>query len=225
MTRSNKTGRFWRTEPGSIKICGLTSVEDTQVVVDAGADAVGLNFYPQSKRFVTTDEASVVAQPARGRSAVVGIFVNADPQRVVEVSEALTLDAVQLHGDESPEITNWIRERVSGLIIKAFVAGSKDLAHAGDWGCDPILVDAETGGSGKTYDWDLLAGLPPTPRVFMAGGLRPSNVGGAIAAAQPWGVDVASGVESVPGRKDPDLVRDFVETARRAFGRPIATAD
>jgi phosphoribosylanthranilate isomerase len=125
------------------------------------------------------------------------------------------LRAVQLHGRETPADSHWIRQRVR-LVIKAFAAGDPELDAADDYGADAILIDSATPGSGDVFDWSLAEGAPSNRRVILAGGLTPANVADAVRAARPWGVDVASGVESAPGRKDASKIRAFVAAAKAA---------
>jgi phosphoribosylanthranilate isomerase len=213
-----------------VKICGVTTLDDARHCVRAGADAIGLNFYPPSPRYVDPAVASQIATSLSGSVARVGVFVNASLADVVAVCDRVGLDFVQLHGDESPEI---VRDLAPRAVVKAFRCRQHDdrpvidfLGRCDALGTRPaaILVDAcvpgSYGGTGLVADWDLVFRLQqqaaPVP-VILAGGLRPDNVAEAIRAARPFAVDTASGVESAPGRKDPRLVASFVANARRAL--------
>ena len=184
-----------------IKICGITNEEDARVAVDAGANALGFNFYTQSPRYVTPERASEIAKNVQGTFLKVGVFVNS----VGKLADEIALDVLQLHGN----CPNYPHRRV----WRAIRAGERP----DDPEVEAYLMDtpAESfGGSGKTFDWKL-AGDSPF-RVIVAGGLDATNVAEAIRTAQPWGVDACSRLESSPGRKDPQRVRDFVAAALSA---------
>ena len=199
-----------------VKICGITSEEDGLLAVAMGADAVGFLFAPSPRR-VSPSTAGEIARRLPPEILTVGVFRNEDPRNVVQIANQARLRAVQLHGHESPEETRRVREQVR-TVIKAFRAGSRELEQARDYGADIILVDADQPGSGKIFDWALAERAAGSLPVMLAGGLNPGNVAVAIAKTRPWGVDVSTGVESSPGRKDPRLVRDFVIAARGAAG-------
>ncbi|MBW3599898.1 MAG: phosphoribosylanthranilate isomerase [Planctomycetes bacterium] len=223
--------------PFRVKICGVARPEDARVAVDAGADALGLNYYPGSRRFVSRETAEAIRDAVAGEAQLVGVFVNATISEIAAAVEIAGLDLVQLHGDEPPEFVSELRAtggRLAAIpVIRAFRSG-RDLrdgmacyvqtCSSRDAPLTAALIDADAGrhygGSGKTIDWsafrrlrDRLADLP----LILAGGLTAENVEQAIAVAAPDAVDVASGVESAPGRKDPVLVRQFVATAKRCF--------
>jgi phosphoribosylanthranilate isomerase len=199
-----------------VKICGVTTVEDARACADAGADAVGLNFWAGSRRFVDVPRAAAIAQAVRGVLKV-GVFVDANRDEIEGVIDAVGLDAIQLHGDERPEDCRGFAVRVIKAI--AIRPGSEASAIAERYGVDFILLDADAGprrgGSGRSFDWRRAVGVAPG-RLFLAGGLRPDNVAEAVRAAAPYGVDTASGVEISPGRKDAELVREFVRNAKHA---------
>jgi phosphoribosylanthranilate isomerase len=200
-----------------VKICGVTSVEDALLCADAGADAIGLNFWAGSKRRVALDRATEIARALPAGVMKVGVFVDAERSAIVRAIEAASLDAIQLHGDETPDDCRGFAVQV----IKAIRirAGESPAAIADRYAVDYILLDADAGGayggSGRTFDWSLAIGVSPG-RLFLAGGLRPDNVAAAVRTAAPYAVDTASGVEFAPGRKDPRMVREFIDNAKYA---------
>ena len=196
-----------------VKICGITSEADGLLAVAMGADAVGFNFCAGSPRQLAPQRAGDIAKRLPPEVLTVGIFRNHAPKRVVEIVNRQGLAAAQLHGDESVEDTHWVAERVPRT-MKVFVAGSDKVRRAREWGTDPIMLDAPKPGSGESYDYSLARTVPSGLHVVLAGGLRPDNVEGAILAARPWGVDVASGVERAPGEKDAKLMAEFVRRAK-----------
>ncbi len=214
-----------------IKICGMTSSDDALAAADAGADAIGLNFYPRSKRYVSPDVAEKIAAAVPDSVTKVGVFVNATAGEIAQVVDRVGLHCVQLHGDEPPALAAELPPGVS--VLRAHRCTADGLALLRDYidrcreaGCslDAVLVDADAGsdfgGTGRAADWALVARertmLGAVP-LILAGGLTPDNVCQAIAAVRPDGVDVASGVESEPGRKDVALVTRFVAVAREAL--------
>lgn len=197
-----------------VKICGITTEEDALLAVAMGADALGFVFAP-SKRQVAAGHVRDIVKRLPPEVVTVGVFRNESPQRVVDIIHNVGLSGAQLHGHESPSDAHFVRAR-TGLLIRAFAAGSPDLDHADDWKADIVLVDSPSPGSGQVFDWSLAEGAPVGRRTMLAGGLTPENVGSAIAQVRPWGVDVSSGVESGPGRKDPRLVRTFIAAAKEA---------
>ncbi len=204
-----------------MKICGTTSEEDALLAVAMGADAVGFIFAPSSRQ-VAPGVAGDIAKRLPPEVLTVGVFRDHSPQRVVEIMEATGLRAAQLHGREKPEESAWIRRRVR-MVIKAFVAGDAEVANVKKYGADVVLLDAPNPGTGQVFDWRLAEGVPPGQRLLLAGGLTPENVAEAIAQVNPWGVDVVSGVESKPGKKDPRRLRTFVAAAKAA-ARPAYEA-
>lgn len=198
-----------------VKICGITSEEDALLAVAMGADAVGFNFVPASPRFLAVGRAADIVKRLPPEILTVGIFRNESPERVVDLVNQAGIRAAQLHGHESAEDTRWVRQRVP-VVIKAFPGGDPALAHANSYGADITMLDSASPGSGQVFDWSLAEGAPSGLRLLLAGGLTPDNVGEAIDRVRPWGVDVASGVESAPGVKDPTKVRLFINAAREA---------
>jgi phosphoribosylanthranilate isomerase len=201
-----------------VKICGVTSEEDALLAVAMGADAVGFVFAP-SPRQIAPRKAADIAKRIPTEIVTVGVFRDETRQRVVDTIHHTGLRAAQLHGRETPGDTHWIRQRVS-LVIKAFAAGDPGLDAVDDYGADAILIDSAAPGSGEVFDWSLAEGAPSNRRVILAGGLTPDNVADAVRVVRPWGVDVASGVESAPGRKDARKVRAFVQAAKAAEPAP-----
>jgi len=201
-----------------VKICGITSEEDALLAVAMGADAVGFVFAP-SPRQVAAGLVHDIVRRLPPEVMTVGVFRDEAPQRVVDVVNNAGLRAAQLHGNETAEHSRFVRARVP-FVIKGFAAGDPALDHTDDFGADAILVDSHAPGSGEVFDWSLAEGAPINRRVILAGGLTPDNVAEAIERIRPWGVDVATGVEAEPGRKDARKVRDFVRNARAAAPRP-----
>jgi phosphoribosylanthranilate isomerase len=197
-----------------VKICGITSEADALLSVSLGASAVGFIFAP-SPRQVSVHLAGDIAKRLPEDVLTVGVFRNEAPQRVVEAVHAAGLGAAQLHGQETGEETHWVRARVP-LVIKAFRAGERAIGRFHEFGADYLMVDGENPGSGEVFDWRLAEGVADHHRLIVSGGLRPDNVAQAVAHLRPGGVDVSTGVESAPGRKDPLLLRDFIANARQA---------
>ncbi len=196
-----------------VKICGITSEADALLAVAMGADAVGFIFAAGSTRQIAPGRAGDIAKRLPPEVLTVGVFRNHAPKQVVEIVNRQGLGAAQLHGDESIDDTQFIQERVART-MKVFIAGSDKVRKARQWGTDPIMIDGAAGGSGNPYDYRLARQAPSGLHVLLAGGLHPGNVAEAILQARPWGVDVASGVESEPGVKDPKLVAKFVQNAK-----------
>ncbi len=196
-----------------VKICGITNEADALLAVAMGADAVGFIFAAGSTRQIAPARAGDIAKRLPPEVLTVGVFRNHAPKKVVEIVNRQGLGAAQLHGEESVEDTLYVQERVART-MKVFVAGSEKLRQAHKWGTDPILVDAAKGGSGESYDYRLARQAPSGLHVVLAGGLHPGNVAEAITLARPWGVDVASGVEAEPGKKNAKLVAEFVKNAK-----------
>jgi phosphoribosylanthranilate isomerase len=209
-----------------VKVCGLTTVADALACAAAGVDWVGLNFHPASPRFIEPARAAEIVAALPPACTPVGLFVDRPPAFVLETAGRVGLRAVQLHGDEPVEDLAALTPRLT--VVRAFrLSGAEafdrmllDLRRAADLGCPParVLVDAfapgQTGGTGRTIAPDFLDRLAALPGLILAGGLNPENVAGFVARVRPWMVDVASGVESSPGRKDPARVAAFIRAAR-----------
>jgi len=213
------------------KICGIRDLDTALAVVDAGADAIGLNFFARSPRSVAPADAAAIVRALPEAVESVGLFVNHSVSDVQQTVECCKLTMVQIHGDEPPEFLAELQSRLPDLrLLRAFRIGADGCSPVADYlaecrrlkvslaGC---LADARVtgsfGGTGHTLPWDLLVEQYDSagwPRLVLAGGLTPENVARAIEVAAPWGVDTASGVESVPGVKDLDRVRRFIASAK-----------
>jgi phosphoribosylanthranilate isomerase len=216
-----------------VKICGIRTCEDALAAVEAGADMLGFNFYPPSPRYLAPDECARIVGELRcsmdHRLALVGVFVNTPVAEVVSILDECGLDLAQLHGDEGPEVLAALSTRG----FKAIRPGSEgeagaQLAAYRRAAVEPpgILLDASAaglyGGSGVTADWTVAAKMARLTPLLLAGGLNPDNVGRAVLAVRPWGVDVASGVESAPAVKDAAKMRVFVERGKTAAAAAAA---
>lgn len=213
-----------------IKICGITLPKDAQLAALAGADAIGINFFSQSKRFVDPATAEKIVAVVPPRVARVGVFVNSSSAEIADVAARVKLDWIQLHGDEPPEL---LRSLAGRSIVQAFRLGAGDVSPVREYlsGCERLQVrpaallfdvarPGEYGGTGHTLDWPAIGMVRDQFRklpLVLAGGLTPFNVAEAIAAVRPDAVDVASGIESKPGIKDLLLVRAFITSARKAL--------
>ena len=204
-----------------VKVCGTTSEEDALLAVAMDADAIGFVFAPSPRQISPALVADIVKR-LPPEIITIGVFRDESPARVVEIVNHAGLKGAQLHGRETPEQARWVRHRIP-VLIQAFASGDPAIEEAGDYGADAVLLDAPSPGSGQVFDWKLAEGAPDGLRLILAGGLTPENVGDAIAAVHPWGVDVATGVESEPGRKDPRKLRAFVATARASVVAPHET--
>jgi phosphoribosylanthranilate isomerase len=199
-----------------VKICGVRTLEDAVYAAEQGADAVGFNFWPQSKRYLPIEEAGRIAKKLPARVSTVGVFVNADEAEVMSAFRAGAVDFVQFHGDETPEFCR----RFAGVSWKAVRLHDENSLQTLDlYSCQLMLVDSDTpgyGGSGQRADEELASRAARKRRILLAGGLTPENVADAIAAVRPFGVDVAGGVESAPGVKDKTKVAAFITAAKGA---------
>ena len=201
-----------------VKICGITSPEDARAAAAAGADALGLMFYEPSPRYVSVETAAVIAREIPPFVSRIGVFVNPPEELVWQAIGRCGLTILQFHGDESPEFCR----SFPLMTIKAFrMKDEKSLAALADYATDAWLLDAyvpgQPGGTGAAFNWDLAVKARALGRlIFLAGGLTPQNVAAAIQQVQPYAVDVSSGVEAGPGRKDPEKMRAFVQAAKSA---------
>ena len=203
-----------------VKICGITNLADALASVEAGADALGFNFWTRSARYINPNDAREIVEQLPPKILTVGVFVNgANPESVTRATAAAGVHCAQLHGDESPEFC----AGVQGVeVIKALrVSADFQPEEAAGYKTDAILLDAfvagERGGTGRTFDWSLARRTRElVSKLYLAGGLTPDNVADAIASVRPYAVDVCSGIERAPGRKDMARVRAFIAAARRA---------
>jgi len=213
-----------------VKICGLSTPETVDAALAAGADMIGLVFFPPSPRFVAPDAAAPLAARARGRAEVAVLTVDMDEEGIAAIVDAVRPDWLQLHGHEPPEQVAALKRRFGLPAMKAIgVREPADLAAVEPYRgiADRILLDAKPpkgatrpGGNAVAFDWAILDGFDPGMPWMLSGGLDPANVGAAIARTRAPGVDVSSGVEIAPGRKDPALIAAFVAAARAAASRP-----
>lgn len=197
-----------------VKICGITNEDDALLAVAMGADAVGFVFAP-STRQVAAQQVYDITRRLPPEILTVGVFKDEHPDRIFDLVAKSGVKAVQLHGSETITTVAALADNVR-WIIKAVVAGSREARVANTYGTDLILVDAPKAGSGEVFDWRLTDEIPSGLRLILAGGLTPENVGAAVEYVKPWGVDVSSGVESAPGRKDALKVKRFIDAARAA---------
>ena len=198
-----------------IKVCGMTSLKDTLVAVEEGADAVGFIFYKKSPRSVTMKIAREIILELPPFVDTVGVFVDETEEKINKIADYCNLDMVQLHGDESPAFCKKMRRRV----IKAIrVKDMQSVKKLSSFEVSGFLLDTFSenihGGTGKVFDWNLALPAKKLGPVIMAGGLTPNNVRQAIQRVRPYGVDVCSGVESQPGIKDHKKIRDFLKNAK-----------
>ena len=208
-----------------VKICGITNLDDARAALEAGADVLGFNFYAKSPRYISPEKACEIAAQVRSdgqRPLLVGVFVNAPPEEVQSILEIAQIDLAQLHGDEPVHVL----ERLNGRGFKALRPTSETEAEIdAEWfapygpNAPVLLIDAyrrdQYGGTGHTADWSIATKLAQQYPILLAGGLTPENVAEAVRQVRPWGVDVASGVEASPGKKDAGKMKLFVERCQR----------
>jgi phosphoribosylanthranilate isomerase len=201
-----------------IKICGIKTLKDTLAAIDAGADYLGFNFYPKGVRFIEKEvcaEIILVLKKEHPNIKLVGVFVNSSVDEVKNILETCSLDLAQLHGDETPEMFAQLAPRA----FRAFRGIPSDITGYERNDVPALLVDAAVkgmyGGSGVTADWSTAAELAKKYPLLLAGGLTPENVAEAVGRVKPWGVDVASGVESAPGEKDAAKMSAFINAVRQ----------
>jgi phosphoribosylanthranilate isomerase len=194
-----------------VKVCGITRPDDAELAAELGAWAIGFILWPGSKRFVEPGVAAGIARGVRRRVQLFGVFVNPTLDEVAYAADAIGLTHVQLHGDEGPSFCAAAGQRTGAKVVKALrVRSGADVHDTLRFHTDFHLLDSP--GNGEPWDWGLAATRSrKAPPLLVAGGLTAENVGDAIAAAQPFGVDVASGVESEPGIKDPEKLRTFMD--------------
>lgn len=202
--------------PPRVKICGITRLDDALAAVALGADALGFNFWPRSKRYLPPGEARAIVRRLPPFVTAVGVFVDPSRDEVLRAVDASGVGVAQLHGDEPPELC----ASLPLPVLKGVrVSGPHALAALASYEVQGFLLDAPSpgyGGSGGTFDWSLAAEVARELRVVLAGGLGPDNVAEAVRVVRPWAVDVASGVERGPGVKDEERMRRFIERAKEA---------
>jgi len=198
-----------------VKICGITNAEDASMAVEAGADALGFVFYDKSPRCIAPEKAADIIREIPPFVTVVGLFVNAGIDFVNATADRCRLDIIQLHGDETPDFCSLVKRRV----VKVFrIRDAQSLGPMKDYRVAGCLLDAYSpqayGGTGFTFNWEIARDAKKYGPIILAGGLTPDNIRQAVEAVQPYAVDVSSGVEAAPGKKDPDKVRRFIENAK-----------
>jgi phosphoribosylanthranilate isomerase len=214
-------------QPTKIKFCGVASLDDAKRAAAAGAWAIGLIFWPHSPRRCGPDIAAEIASSLRRRVEVVGVFVNPTLDELIQTAEAVGFTMLQLHGDEGPAFCTEAARRTGCKVIKAArVRSGADIQALWPFHTDYHLLDSYTagrpGGTGETFSWEIARSHGPDVPVILSGGLTPENVAEAIAVVRPFAVDVASGVELRPGRKDPEKLEAFADAVRSAAA-PLAS--
>jgi phosphoribosylanthranilate isomerase len=203
-----------------IKICGITNLADAKAATDAGANSLGFNFYEKSLRRISTADAAQIRSKLPKEIEAVGVFVNAKPADINSLRAFVRFDTAQLHGDETPNIVSRVASSLP--VIKAFRVDANFLLSTFDQFSDvfAFLLDAaragQYGGTGQTTDWDFARRAAVSHRIILSGGLKVENVAEAICLVRPYAVDVASGVESKPGKKDHGRLKEFIDEVRRA---------
>lgn len=201
-----------------IKICGITNKEDAINAASLNVDMMGFIFYRNSKRYIEPRVVRDIANELPPSIAKVGVFVNEKEEKVFEIAQDLSLEMLQFHGDETPDYCLGFKDKYK--VIKAFrLKTKKDLKDTNDYDVDLYLLDTYApdtfGGSGEIFDWKILEDYEFLKPIILSGGLNPKNISQAIKEISPYGVDVSSGVESSPGKKDLELMKKFVENVRK----------
>jgi len=200
-----------------VKICGITNIDDAMAALEFGADAIGFNFVPDTPRYIAPEKASEIIEKLPPFVTVVGLFVNESETHIKQIADGCKLDALQLHGQESPDFCL----RFNRKVIKAFrIKDKESLTSLPEYTVSAYLLDTYVkgarGGTGVTFDWQLASEAKQYGPVILAGGLNPENVARAILQVCPYGVDVSSGIEAEPGKKDHRKLKDFIEAAKAA---------
>lgn len=199
-----------------VKICGITNLEDALLSLKFGADALGFNFYAKSPRYITPENAREIIEQLPQNILKVGVFVNEKLEKICEIAETAKLDALQLHGEETPEFAKELKQKTNLEIIKAFrVSPAFKPEDVLNYEVDAILLDAynpkEHGGTGETFDWEIAKKVKEIfPKMYLAGGLSPENIANAILQVKPFAVDACSGLESEKGKKDREILAAFI---------------
>ncbi|HSG30371.1 MAG TPA: phosphoribosylanthranilate isomerase [Thermodesulfobacteriota bacterium] len=200
-----------------VKICGITNYKDASKSLDYGADALGFIFYKKSKRYIEPSEALNIIKQLPPFVTKVGVFVNSSYTNITKISKTLSINAIQLHGDETPAFC----KRFLPVVIKALrIKDHQDLEKVDSFGTQAILFDtyssADYGGTGRVFDWNILRKLKTDKKIILSGGLNPQNVGMAVKTVKPYAVDVSSGVEKSAGIKDHKKIKEFIEVVKNA---------
>lgn len=199
-----------------VKICGITNLEDALMSVKFGADALGFNFYPKSPRYISPEKAREIVDRLPENVLKVGVFVNEELEKTIEIAATAKLDAIQLHGEESPEFASQLKAKTSLEIIKAFrVSENFKPEDVLQYTVNAVLLDAysrhEHGGTGETFDWQIAKKVQAIfPKMYLAGGLSAENIAEAVLNVTPFAVDACSLLEKNKGLKDSQKVRDFI---------------
>ncbi|MEE8574770.1 MAG: phosphoribosylanthranilate isomerase [Thermodesulfobacteriota bacterium] len=203
-----------------IKICGITSVPDGEIALEAGADALGFVFYKDSARYVTPDEASIIVSIMPPEVAKVGVFVNEPIDTLVSIAKETEIDTLQLHGDEDEAyLEELLRLLPDSRVLKVIkVRDEADIEKIKEFPANTFLLDTFSdishGGAGETFDWGIALKAKELGRVILAGGLTPDNITDALRTVRPYGVDVSTGVEKSPGKKDREKIKNFIDRIR-----------
>jgi phosphoribosylanthranilate isomerase len=214
--------------PTNVKVCGLTRLPDAELAVSLGAWAIGMVFYEPSPRRCSLDQAQTISQALRRKVQLAGVFVNESLPTIAGLAEQLQLSIIQLHGDEGPAFCAEVARRTGAKVCKAAqVSGPGDVQDLERFHVDFHLLDARgdrglRGGTGSTFDWALIAQRRSKVPLILSGGLTPENVAESIATVRPFAVDVASGVEEAPGRKDEARLTAFFDAVARASVDEVA---
>lgn len=202
-----------------VKICGLTNYDDAAAAMDMGADLLGFNFYPKSPRYVTPEKAAKIINKLPGFIDIVGVFVNEQIEQIDETKNMCQLNWVQLHGDEAPEFCREFLSRNVKVMKAIRVKNQEDVERAEDFFTDAILLDAfdpkKYGGTGISFDWNIIGHIGK--RIFLAGGINPDNAAKAVELGV-YGIDICSGIEASPGKKDHKLMKKLFESIRHLRG-------
>ncbi len=198
-----------------VKVCGITNSDDALAAVEAGASALGFNFYPGSPRYLTIDAAGALCAEIPEGVLKVGVFVGEAAQKISSVAREVGLEVAQIHGNDAPDFPEAVRIWQAFRVDRPALAGD-----VRSWPAEAFLIDTPSdslyGGTGRAFEWSRVSGLPG--KIILAGGLDEENIAEAVRAARPWGVDACSRIESRPGRKDHEKMRRFI---RAAIGQTI----
>ena len=202
-----------------VKICGITNYKDAAAAVEMGADLLGFNFYPKSPRYIPADDAAKIISKLPAFVDTVGVFVNASLEQIRKVTDCCQLNWVQLHGDEDPQFCRSLLKLNTAVIKAIRIKDQKDIQQAENYLSDAVLLDSfdskRYGGTGKTFDWNFISHT--NKRIFLAGGINPENAA-AAAMLNVYAIDVCSGIESEPGKKDHKKMKSLFENIRHLRG-------